>query len=146
MVVTGADAGDSHRFPTTRDQLEQLTQWLQARGIEEVVMESTSILEAGVAGAGAELPAASGAGPRKSRAARPQARLRRRPPPAAPLRRRRPEQRAWRIATRMRQQLVRDRVRLQAQIEVLLEEAAIKLSADASSRCTNNCSRFIGSV
>jgi hypothetical protein len=42
MVVTGADAGDSHRFPTTRDQLEQLTQWLQARGIEEVVMESTA--------------------------------------------------------------------------------------------------------
>jgi hypothetical protein len=42
MVVTGADAGDSHRFPTPRDQLEQLTQWLQARGIEEVVMESTA--------------------------------------------------------------------------------------------------------
>ena len=42
MVVTGADAGDSHRFATTRDQLEQLTQWLQARGIEQVVMESTA--------------------------------------------------------------------------------------------------------
>jgi transposase len=40
-----------------------------------------------------------------------------------------PEQRAWRTATRMRQQLVRDRVRLQAQIEPLLEEAAIKLSS-----------------
>src|SRR5579863_4060226 len=47
MVVTGDDAGDSpvydsHRFLTMRDQLEQLVAWLQARGVEQVVMESTA--------------------------------------------------------------------------------------------------------
>jgi transposase len=107
LVVTGAEAGDSHRFATTRDQLEQLACWLQARGIEQVVMESTAqywkparrLLRRFVAG---ELILSF--------------------VPA-------PEQRAWRTAPRMRQQLVRDRVRLQAQIEALLEEAAIKLSS-----------------
>jgi transposase len=39
-----------------------------------------------------------------------------------------PEQRTWRLMTRGRLQLVRDRVRLQSQIEGLLEEARIKLS------------------
>ncbi len=42
MVVTGVEAGESHRFLTMRDQLEQLAAWLQARGVEEVVMESTA--------------------------------------------------------------------------------------------------------
>jgi transposase len=40
-----------------------------------------------------------------------------------------PEQRTWRLLTRGRTQLVRDRVRLQNQIEALLEEARIKLSS-----------------
>jgi len=39
------------------------------------------------------------------------------------------EQRAWRTMTRSKQQLVRDRVRLQNQLEALLEEARIKLSS-----------------
>jgi len=39
------------------------------------------------------------------------------------------EQRIWRDLTRMKLQLVRDRVRLQSQIECLLEEMRIKLSA-----------------
>jgi transposase len=39
-----------------------------------------------------------------------------------------PEQREWRLITRGRLQLVRDRVRLQNQLEGLLEEARIKLS------------------
>ena len=38
------------------------------------------------------------------------------------------EQRAWRTLTRSKLQLVRDRVRLQNQLEALLEEARIKLS------------------
>jgi len=38
-----------------------------------------------------------------------------------------PEQRKWRLMTRGRLQLVRDRVRLQSQLEGLLEEARIKL-------------------
>jgi transposase len=40
-----------------------------------------------------------------------------------------PEQRAWRTITRGKHQLVRDRVRLQNQLEALLEEARIKLSS-----------------
>jgi len=40
-----------------------------------------------------------------------------------------PEQRLWRLMTRGRLQLVRDRVRLQSQLEALLEEARIKLSS-----------------
>ncbi len=39
------------------------------------------------------------------------------------------EQRAWRTVTRGKHQLVRDRVRLQNQLEALLEEARIKLSS-----------------
>jgi len=40
-----------------------------------------------------------------------------------------PEQRAWRMVTRARVQLVRERVQLQNQIESLLEEGRIKLSS-----------------
>lgn len=40
-----------------------------------------------------------------------------------------PEQRGWRLMTRGRLQLVRERVSLQSQLEPLLEEARIKLSS-----------------
>jgi transposase len=40
-----------------------------------------------------------------------------------------PEQRIWRLMTRGRLQLVRERMRLQSQLEALLEEARIKLSS-----------------
>jgi len=43
-----------------------------------------------------------------------------------------PEQRTWRMMTRGRLQLVRERVRLQNQVEALLEEARIKLSSQIS--------------
>src|ERR1044071_2434945 len=43
-----------------------------------------------------------------------------------------PEQRAWRMVTRGRRQLVRERVQLQNQIESLLEEGRIKLSSTLS--------------
>jgi hypothetical protein len=42
------------------------------------------------------------------------------------------EQRSWRSMTRMKLQLTRDRVRLQNQIECLLEEMRIKLSVVVS--------------
>lgn len=42
------------------------------------------------------------------------------------------EQRMWRMLTRSKHQLVRDRVRLQNQVEALLEEARIKLSSVVS--------------
>jgi transposase len=40
-----------------------------------------------------------------------------------------PEQRMWRTLTRKKHQLIRDRIRLQNQIEALLEETRIKLSS-----------------
>ena len=43
-----------------------------------------------------------------------------------------PEQRLWRTMTRTRQQLIRDRVRLQSQLDSFLEEARIKLSSHLS--------------
>src|SRR5262252_2051529 len=43
-----------------------------------------------------------------------------------------PEQRLWRTVTRRKYQLTRDRVRLQNQLESLLEEAHIKLSSFVS--------------
>src|ERR1700682_5890672 len=42
------------------------------------------------------------------------------------------EQRSWRNMTRMKTQLTRDRVRLQSQMECLLEEMRIKLSSIVS--------------
>ena len=42
------------------------------------------------------------------------------------------EQRLWRTVTRRKQQLIRDRVRLQNQLEALLEQAHIKLSSVVS--------------
>lgn len=43
-----------------------------------------------------------------------------------------PQQRCWRILTRTKHQLRRDRVRLQSQLEGLLEECQIKLSSIVS--------------
>ena len=43
-----------------------------------------------------------------------------------------PEQRLWRTVTRRKYQLTRDRVRLQNQLEALLEQAHIKLSGIVS--------------
>jgi hypothetical protein len=43
-----------------------------------------------------------------------------------------PEQRLWRILARGKQQLARDRVRWQTQVEALLEEVRIKLSSVTS--------------
>src|ERR1700684_682364 len=138
MVVTGEEAGDSHRFATTQDQLDRLTAWLRARGVEEVVMESTAqywkpVWQALEPDFRLHLAQAySNRAPRGRKHDFGDARrlLRRFLAgelilsfvPA-------PEQRSWRTATRMRQQLVRDRGRLQARIEALLEEAAIKLSS-----------------
>jgi transposase len=152
MVVTGdspagdspagdSPAGDSHRFATTRDQLEQLAQWLHARGVEEVGMESTAqywkpVWQALEPDFGLHLAQAqSNRAPRGRKHDFGDARRLLRRMLAGELILRfvpAPEQRSWRTATRTRQQLIRDRVRLQAQIEALLEEAAIKLSSVVS--------------
>ena len=138
MVVTGTEAGESHRFATTREQLERLAEWLQSHGVQEVVMESTAQYWKPV-WQGLEphfrlhlAQAQSNRAPRGRKHDFGDARRLLRRMLAGELILSfvpEPEQRSWRTATRMRQQLIRDRVRLQAQIEALLEEAAIKLSS-----------------
>jgi transposase len=155
MVVTGEEAGDSHRFATTRDQLERLAAWLQARGVEEVVMESTAqywkpVWQALEPGFQLHLAQAhSNRAPRGRKHDFGDARRLLRRFVAGELILSfvpEPEQRSWRTATRMRQQLVRDRVRLQAQIEALLEEAAIKLSSVLSDLLSLSGRRILDAI
>jgi transposase len=56
------------------------------------------------------------------------------------------EQRAWRTMTRGKQQLVRDRVRLQNQMEALLEETRIKLSSVVSDLLGVSGRRILGAL
>ncbi len=132
---------DRQRFGTTGDQLARLVGWLQSCGVQEVVMESTAQYWKPV---WLELEphfrlhlaqAQSNRAPRGRKHDYGDAlRLGRRflsgelilsyvPEPA---------QRSWRTVTRSRYQLIRDRVRLQSQVECLLEEARIKLSSVVS--------------
>jgi transposase len=56
------------------------------------------------------------------------------------------EQGAWRTATRSKQQLVRERVRLQNQLEALLEESRIKLSSVISDLLGVSERRILGAL
>jgi len=56
------------------------------------------------------------------------------------------EQRLWRTMTRTKQQLVRDRVRLQNQMEGFLEEARIKLSSHVSDLLGLSARRMLKSL
>jgi len=126
------------RFGTGRSELQRLTVWLREQGVEEAVMESTAQywkpvwyeLEPHLRLQLAQ--AFSNRAPRgRKHDFRDAERLVRRllaeelilsfvPPP---------EQRAWRMMTRAKVQLARDRVRLHNQLEGLLEEMRIKLSS-----------------
>lgn len=146
LMVAVADASlaegemefENRRFGTTGQELQHLRAWLQERGVKEIVMESTaqywkpvwSALE-GVA----KLYLAQAWSNRAPRGRKTDfkdaQRLVRRHVageltlsfvPEA-------EQRQMRILTRRRVQLTRDRVRLQNQLEALLEELQIKLSS-----------------
>jgi transposase len=57
-----------------------------------------------------------------------------------------PEQRLWRTVTRRKYQLKRDRVRLQNQLEALLEEAHIKLSSLVSDLLGASARRMLKAV
>lgn len=142
-VVTGAAEGESirfenRRFGTTTSELLHLVAWLQQHAVEEVVMESTAqywkpvwlALEAHFRLFLAQ--AWSNRAPRgKKTDFKDAQRLVRRHvageltlsfvPDA--------EQRLMRSLTRRRTQLTRDRVRIQNQVESLLEETRIKLSS-----------------
>lgn len=57
-----------------------------------------------------------------------------------------PEQRTWRTLTRGKQQLVRDRVQLQNQLEALLEEMRIKLSSVISDLLGSSGRRILAAL
>jgi transposase len=158
VVVSDVEVEDEYQFErrmfgSSPEQLRSLAAWLLEQQVEEVVMESTAtILETGLGSTGtvleADLPeparrmphlgnAASGTGAIESRAAGTQKDF----PAAERLVKRLvareltlsfvpdAEQRLWRTVTRRKYQLTRDRVRLQNQLESLLEEAHVKLSS-----------------
>lgn len=141
-VITNARESELHfecrRFGTTVSELRQLGAWLQAHAVQELAMESTAqywkpvwlALEGQCRLHLAQ--ARSNRGPRGRKtdfrdAQRVVSRLLSGDlilsfvPDA--------EQRGWRTLTRTKHQLTRDRVRLQCQLESLLEECQIKLSS-----------------
>lgn len=145
LIVVVADAGAEQlefvgrRFGATTSEREKLVAWLREQGVEEVVMESTAQYWK---------PVWLDLEPQISRLHLAQAQSNRarkgRKHDFADARRlvRRflsgelilsfvpgAEQRAWRMLTRGKVQLVCDRVRLQNQMEALLEEMRIKLSS-----------------
>lgn len=144
LVVAVADASldplefSRRRFGTGSEQLQQLVEWLAQQGVREVVMESTAqywkpvwlALESKFSLKLAQAQSNRAPQGRKSDT-RDTERLVRRSL-AGELRLSfvpDPEQREMRLLARRRTQLIRDRVRLQAQLEALLEDFNIKLSS-----------------
>lgn len=130
---------ECRRFGTGAAERDHLVSWLRQRNVTEVVMESTAQywkpvwfdLEPHFAKLHLAQAHSNRAPQGRKKDFRDGKRLTRRLladelilsfVPAA-------EQRSWRTATRGKHQLVRDRVRLQNQLEALLEEARIKLSS-----------------
>jgi len=147
LAVAVANAGDlelqfeCRRFGTTVSELRHLAAWLQERAVREVVMESTAqywrpvwlALEGQCRLHLAQ--ARSNRGPRGRKtdfrdAQRAVSRLLSGDLVLSYV----PdeEQRCWRTLTRTKYQLTRDKVRLQSQLESLLEECQIKLSSVVS--------------
>jgi transposase len=140
------------RFGTTMGELRDLLAWLQEQDVKEVVMESTAqywkpvwmALEGHCRLHLAQ--ARSNRGPRGRKtdfrdAQRAVSRLLSGDlilsyVPEA-------EQRNWRTLTRTKYQLTRDRVRLQSQLESLLEECQIKLSSIVSDLLGASGKRFL---
>ena len=140
VVMDGAapeEKPERRRFSTMPTELHHLSTWLQERGIAEVVMESTAQYWRSV---WLELEphmslhlaqAFSNKAPRgRKHDFKDAERLARRFIARELIMSFVPgeEQRIWRNLTRMKLQLIRDRVRLHGQIECLLEEMRIKLS------------------
>jgi transposase len=140
VIVNGSAPEEKptrRRFATMPSQLHQLLIWLQGQGVEEAVMESTAQYWRSV---WLELEphmrlhlaqAFSNRAPRgRKHDFKDAERLVRRLIADELILSFVPngEQRIWRSMTRMKLQLTRDRVRLQNQMECLLEEMRIKLS------------------
>ncbi len=134
---TPEEKPERRRFPTLPSEIRRLLIWLRERGVEEAVMESTAQYWRSV---WLELEphmrlhlaqAFSHRAPRGRKHDFKEAeRLVRRLIANELILSFVPggEQRTWRTLTRMKLQLTRDRVRLQNQMECLLEEMRIKLS------------------
>jgi transposase len=145
VVVMDATAPElkpeRRRFGTMASELRRLSGWLREQGVEEAVMESTAQYWRSV---WLELEpymrlhlaqAFSNRAPRgRKHDFKDAERLVRRLMADELILSFVPggEQRIWRNMTRMKTQLTRDRVRLQSQIECLLEEMRIKLSSVVS--------------
>ena len=143
------------KFGATPAELGRLAEWLRQHGVGEVVMESTAqywkpVWMALEGGFGLHLAQAlSTRGPRGRKTDyRDATRLVKRllsddlalsfVPDA--------EQRRWRLLTRTRCQITRDRVRLRNQIEGLLEEGQIKLSSVVSDLLGASGRRILGAL
>lgn len=148
LAVVIADAGregefqfERRKFGATESELRQLSTWLDGEGVQEAVMESTAQYWKPVwqqLEGQCQLYLAQA---HSNRA--PRGRKRDFADAERLLRRHvagelilsfvpNPEQRLWRTLTRTKHQLTRDRVRLHNQLEALLEDARIKLSACVS--------------
>jgi transposase len=146
VVVTDAARAGEFRFERRKfgagaGSLRLLDAWLAEQGVKEVVMESTAqywkpVWQALEDGYKLELAQAhSNKAPKgRKRDFADAERLARRYVAGELILSFVPneEQRLWRTMTRTKQQLMRDRVRLQAQLEGFLEEARIKLSSHVS--------------
>jgi transposase len=140
-AVIGEFRFERRKFGTGADELRSLGNWLTERGAKEVVMESTAQYWKPV-WQGLEdsfrlhlAQAHSNKAPKgRKRDFADAERLVRRHIAGELILSFVPdqEQRLWRTMTRTRQQLVRDRVRLQNQLEGFLEETRIKLSSHVS--------------
>jgi transposase len=153
IAVEGEYDFERRQFSTSPDQLRALTEWLVEQKIQEVVMESTAqywrpVWQTLERYWKAECPKWEGAGPMSGTLHLAQAQSNRGPRgrkkdfvDAERLLKRlvaqelimsfvpNAEQRLWRTVMRRKYQLTCDRVRLQNQLESLLEEAQLKLSS-----------------
>src|SRR5215471_2283701 len=148
LAVVVADAGregefqfDRRKFGTTESELRQLSTWLDEERVREAVMESTAQywkpvwqqLEGQCKLYLAQAHSNRAPRGRKRDFADAERLLRRHVAGELILSFvPNPEQRLWRTLTRTKHQLTRDRVRLHNQLEALLEDARIKLSACVS--------------
>jgi len=140
-ATTPEEKPEQRRFTTLPSELHRLSSWLRAQDVQEAVMESTAQYWRSV---WLELEphmllhlahAFSNRAPRgRKHDFRDAERLVRRLIADELILSFVPngEQRIWRNLTRMKTQLTRDRVRLQSQMECLLEEMRIKLSSVVS--------------
>jgi transposase len=145
-VVVSSQVGEGEcverrMFGTTRQELRHLSAWLEGQGVEEVVMESTAqywrpVWLALQGQCRLHLAQAQSNRARRGRKSdyRDAERLVRRLLAGELVLSFVPEgeQREWRILTRTKYQRVRERIRLQSQVENLLEEMQIKLSSVVS--------------